>query len=530
MTGDWTLSTAADGNMTLQRGGRYIHSRYRPGEEAEKLVNRFDPGIENPKWLIVLGDGLGYLTRAFEKRFPDAGIITIFFHPRKVHPQKCFPDFPGVSERNRRPGTYYWFPDEPGTALYDWIINIIPEHHADSISLFTWKSALLASPDPGSSLLKDTSRALTFLGTNLRTIREFSYRWRRNALMTIRHQADTVPLLDLHTEDSVVVVAASGPELEAFIPSIRRYRKRCLLCALPSSIKALTEADLFPDLIVHSDPGFWARYHLSEKLTPSGEGQPILIHSLYGALPFHGNRELWNQRLQGRSIFLEEDSPFSPLSPGNFSLPVLPARGTVAASALDFLLIRGRGPIFFAGLDLANRDLQSHVKPHTFDTFYLASANRYESYEGLLFRLSLPGPGGSNLDLYRSYFSNALRNQRVLRFSIGNTNAVPGVTSRSLNDFCDLLGQAGQGHLTTRVLDHHEIGKTLTDNLYQRMDYLASMPAHTFETLLRKGSGLISAEERRLQQTALLAGEGKCLSHDDFICQCNKVFRSHDRG
>ncbi|MCP4642823.1 MAG: glycosyltransferase [bacterium] len=53
-----TLEASRSGEPTLKMGGVYLHSRYRPAEEAARLVSSADLDTEAP--VIVLGLGLGY--------------------------------------------------------------------------------------------------------------------------------------------------------------------------------------------------------------------------------------------------------------------------------------------------------------------------------------------------------------------------------------------------------------------------------------------------------------------------------------
>ena len=67
---------------------------------------------------------------------------------------------------------------------------------------------------------------------------------------------------EINNISSPVFIAASGPSLKESFPFLKRYSDRIILAALPSSLRALKSESIIPDLVIHTDPGFWAKEHL----------------------------------------------------------------------------------------------------------------------------------------------------------------------------------------------------------------------------------------------------------------------------
>lgn len=68
---EWSVEAARSGEPTLKLARRHAHSQYNPRRESERLVNRVlqsagDGGYDS---LVLLGSGLGYVTRELIARF-----------------------------------------------------------------------------------------------------------------------------------------------------------------------------------------------------------------------------------------------------------------------------------------------------------------------------------------------------------------------------------------------------------------------------------------------------------------------------
>jgi len=203
------------------------------------------------------------------------------------------------------------------------------------------------------------------------TTKHSGRRWWRNSL---RNFVGWEHPVDLQPGSRPIVVAASGPSLDAGWQVLAQERARFDLWALPSSISALRVRGLTPDVVVTTDGGYWAAEHLHRL-----NGAPTTVLSaLSGAADavlersptwFFGQGLPWENEL---------------LATLPFPAAVVPSQGTVAVTALNLALAATSGAVFVAGLDLAWTDFRAHVSGHTVDRRLAPVAGRYTPWEGLL--------------------------------------------------------------------------------------------------------------------------------------------------
>jgi hypothetical protein len=162
------------------------------------------------------------------------------------------------------------------------------------------------------------------------------------------------------------------------ITPIRAVRKRLSLWALPSSLPFLRHAGIHPDLVVLTDPSWWAMLHLHF----SGDAFPV-------ALPLSAARGLW--RLPGAAplvlcqpAFFEEELLASAGAAGR-QAPRIAPHGTVAATALDLALAATDAPVIAAGLDMQAEDLSVHCRPNAFEAWLRAAETRTGPLHSVMF-------------------------------------------------------------------------------------------------------------------------------------------------
>ncbi|MBA7567854.1 hypothetical protein ES708_09572 [subsurface metagenome] len=133
-----------------------------------------------------------------------------------------------------------------------------------------------------------------------------------------------------------------------------------------------------PDLVIITDPSFYAGYHL----------YPLFNKSINLATPIsavHCSRQIkGGVLLISQSNFFEEDL----LSRLNIRIPRIPPQGTVAATALQLAMNHTSREIILAGLDFSYSDIRSHVRPNAFDNFLIPSVDRLSPLYSKLYSLA----------------------------------------------------------------------------------------------------------------------------------------------
>lgn len=417
------LSTSRAGSRYASYAGLHLNSPYDPVREATRFLDSH-AGSPTTSTFLILGDTLPYLRGELQRRFPTAAVVSIYFHR----------DFPfvmgeGAGRLDRRD---YWSP-AGREGLRDYLVRRLSPGDLEGISVLQWPPAMRAFP----ALAEQAARLVEQIvreGTAERvTSTAFARAWTHN-LFTNYLSIDRWHLLAPHSKP--VLIAASGPSLARAMPAIRRHRHRLVLLALPSSLEALAAADLTPDLLVTVDAGYWAQLHL-RALDPRA-ATPV-------ALPLIASRGVW--RSSARPVVLSagsfvERELFRRARLAPFEIL---ATATVGATALELASRWTDGPLVVAGLDLCYDRLEEHVRPHSFDTHFEATATRLTTHlavvAGRLLRLGLSRPSGSPavtpaLKTYADWFRGWNGSGRVYRLF---PSSVPIEGFTSLHDLTALL-------------------------------------------------------------------------------------------
>jgi hypothetical protein len=335
--------TARSGAPSLRIDGIALHSPYDPAREADRFVEVSLKG-ESPSTIVLLGEGLGYATRALGERIPSARLVRVFYS------EEIF----GFSDADRPPS---WHPGSP-QSIADFLRANIGELDMEGLRVIEWQPSASLFPSLSRTANEALRQVLQELNGSLVTTLAAGKLWIRNSIanfLCLDRSLAGAPCDPART----VVVAASGASLERSLPLVARARGSVELWALPSSALYLRESGVRPDLIVMTDPGHWSMVHLHFAAPPC----PI-------AMPLSAARGIWRLgRTAGAPLLLSQPSFFEEqlLGAAGVAAPRIAPHGTVAATALDLALSCTRGPVVAAGLDMCAEDITTHCRPNAFD-------------------------------------------------------------------------------------------------------------------------------------------------------------------
>jgi hypothetical protein len=394
------------GCPTASCNGRYIHSAYDPEKEAERFsraVGTLPPGTI----ALLLGEGLGYLARRIGRDNPGVLVLPVFCS-RYLYENRVAPD--------GQDGLYAWYPgkEEPFSRF---LRNRIPGPAFSALKILEWEPAGFAFPGLTEGLKRDISRFSREANGSLFTTAVFGKKWITNALRNYL-AIDRVRIPDKIS--GPVFIAASGPGLAEALPFLKRNRKAFSLWALPSAADFLGWNGLCPDGIIMTDSGFYTNLHFRnlKRRFRAGKSsgrqgntfrEPFLYMPLSACSGLGGNFlpvSLFHQGTALEKTLLEGLAPAPPWVPSN---------GTVAGSAVELVLSLGAGPVLLAGLDMAARGIEEHVRPNAFDEMYEAASCRLgpeESLRGMRVyslypeKLSPPYRTSPALKTYAGWFSS----------------------------------------------------------------------------------------------------------------------------
>ena len=431
---------------------KYLHSRYNPQAEADRYISSLSLN-ETIQFFILIEPGLGYLVAPLKKKYPSARIIALH-----VEDFRC--DAPS-NEKLCRPDSE-WRPGS-GCSVQDFLENEIPDTQAETIKMLEWRPALAIYGNSYLSLIEETVSFIKRADANARTTKAFGRRWFKNFL---KNTALTCKVLCPESFYVPMVITGAGPGLEDAIPLIRAFkseasgRSKPFILAASSSLMCLKAEDLLPDMVISTDGGNWAALHLYECCRGSdpltGNGLLPIAAPLTAALP--------SQCGTLPVLPISDGSLWQTLVLNRLGIPfiTLPQRGTVSASALDLAFALTRGNIYIAGMDLANNDIRSHLRPYSFDRLLEEKAYRLNPVYSQTFKRSSLLKTGGSYSIYASWFEKQMKSYPKRLFSLGRNNpvfnsagSVPPDPSAPRSD--------GASTLNFRVIAINQTGRAASD-------------------------------------------------------------------
>jgi hypothetical protein len=400
------LTAAGTGLPTVLVGEKFLHSRYDPVNEAEKYIKALNPDAKT-RVFVLIEPGLAYTVPILRRLFPIAKIIVLhvsaFFTGR-------FPEIPADES-----GTLVWSPGST-LALGEFLEREIPDMGIEAVKIVEWRPALAAYGTVYRDLLEKTVSFIRRIDANARTVKGFGRRWFKNFF---RNLGIIQRYFTIRPGSVPWIVTGAGPGLEEAIPVIAdMQREGAAVLAAASSVPALTAGGISPNLVISTDGGGWARFHLWETIRCTS-GRPLfLAASLTAALPCQCG-----------------GFPVLPLSDGSLwqeavlerlGIPhlVFPQRGTVTASALDLALRCTSGSVFLAGMDLANNDIKTHARPYAFDRFAEEAATRLDLRYSRAFVRSCQTAASGTYRVYAEWFGTHIAAGADRIHSLGKNNPV----------------------------------------------------------------------------------------------------------
>ncbi|MBI9103428.1 MAG: DUF115 domain-containing protein [Spirochaetales bacterium] len=351
---------AKDGSKSLKVSGIQIHSSYSPLKEVEKYLQTFKLHKKNS--IILCGDMLGHLYTIIKKRYPDIKIISLLYSS----------DFLSYFSDNN---SALWYPGS-NISLYEFLQNNLKLLDTIGLEIISWPASGKAYPTVYQNIQFQLNQFLLENSGSLNTIKQFGNLWLRNTFSNFL----SLKRISLFPGgvSSPLFIAASGPSLSKSFAFLKEYRKKITIWALPSSLKALLSVGIEPDLIIQTDPGYYATHHLRDLKSCS---TPV-------AMPLSACRSIWNYEshiyLFSQGTGLEK----SIFKKANARIPEIPPAGTVAVTALFLSMeVNTEYPVILLGYDFSHSDINTHVHPNAFMSIFQSSSRRTAPLLGtMLFR------------------------------------------------------------------------------------------------------------------------------------------------
>ena len=382
MSQEWQIFSSKSGFPTgiakIGDEGIYIHSKYDPTREGERFAQSCDNTTENKnenschvdesafdKMPVFFGVGLGYEAIAVAQRYPQKGIAIIEPDIGVFATALCLLDFTSVFSVENCIVLV--------KALQQSVIAVLEKHGLGKCCFIKNKIPLSRNKKYFEDLNTLIQRNLNKDEINTRTQRRFGKLWQRNTCKNIRHLVSKRGIASFENmgKDLDACVLGAGPSLDTILPFIGEIKKRCLLIAVDTALRACLRQGVEPDFVFLSDPQYWNARHIQGLSSLSS----ILVTEV-AAYPSVF-------RFSCKEIVLSDS--WYPVgryfADKGLKKGLLGTGGSIATSAWDFCRFCGCKRIFLAGVDLGFPQKKTHAKGSTFEEKVHTTADRLHPAE-----------------------------------------------------------------------------------------------------------------------------------------------------
>lgn len=459
------LSPAKNGEITACEDGLWLHSRYSPSSEAEKLTEDFDEELHETA--LFLGSGLLYAPEVFAEKHPDANIIIAEKNQGNF--------FSALKSRNLKK----LFRHERLVLILsenaDDAVSVIKNYSASRIKIFAYPNLIQKDRDWYNSIIQSVRKSAEREKVNTKTLEKFSSLWLKNSCKNLRYSfsLDGVNKFQQTAQDIPFTVIAAGPSLETLLPYMKEIKEKSIIVCVDTALHALLARNIQPDFIVLVDPQYICAQHLEFLSAP--ESILIAESAVYPSVLRFNCKE---------TILCSSNFPM-----GKYFESILGekgklgAGGSVATVAWDFARYCGANKIFMAALDLGFPGKQTHIKgsqfeekahvtsgrmtpAETFSTKYIMSAplKKAVSYDRKEILTDL------RMNIFSSWFEASCKNAESSgqkTYSLTKESlAINGITPFSIEEFLKLedLGTKRSEFYSKAAAQNLSIKRVLKEN------------------------------------------------------------------
>ncbi len=362
------IKETPSGNPTALYRGKLLHSAYDPVKEAEKIVKA--SADQDTAICIIEGFGLGYYAKTAIEILSDALIIVVDNSAQRFTAALMMVDLEDVLGSNR---IVFLIESAANEVSY-----ILQESPPGKISVIRNRNLFAMEAEFFNDVENSIYRFIDRKNVNDATLKKFGQIWIRNLIhnLEILPEACNIENLNEIFKNFPVLLLAAGPSLEEIIPLLKGLRKRFVIVAVDTAVRALIETGVNPDFLVVIDPQYWNIRHLDR----ADLSKTILISesSTHPAVFRRGHKKLFfSGSLFPLGKFMESFTG---------TRKRLGAGGSVSTSAWDFAHIISKGSVYCSGLDLGFPDRETHYKGSFFEERSHQESTRFNSAEFDSFR------------------------------------------------------------------------------------------------------------------------------------------------
>lgn len=366
---------------TAKSGGKFLHSLYNPIREADAAAENAKKSNPSSSACAFFGFGLGHAVVSYAKKYPNDSLLIVEPNPKAFFTAlSCVDWSPVFSLKNVVIAL---------ASGADVVVSLIEKLGGlEKFSIVSNPAQTQHASAYFSALNSQIERNRDKDRINKATLERFSKIWKRNiarnlnAVETIEcgrmsgRRISSVRDYEGKLAGRPFVVLAAGPSLAEILPFLAAVKKKAVVVAVDTALRACLRSGVEPDFVVLCDPQYYAYRHVAGLSSPSS----VLVTELAAYPPVF--------RFPCREISLSSSN--CPLE--RLGLPetvvaadrkrgVLSSGGSVSTTAWDFSRLCGATEIYFAGLDLGFPKNETHARGSTFEEAVHSSSSRLSTAE-----------------------------------------------------------------------------------------------------------------------------------------------------
>jgi len=342
-----------DGDTTVRVNGKSLHSTVSPRREADRIAARFTPD-EGAAILLVLGEGVPCFSAQLKRTHPSLDVIAVTIGDAGATPDRVrrLPISESAGDDDIR--------RELRRRLRSWIHPLL----AGRVQAVLWPPVEGCAPSWITAVRDGVIAALRDLQSEVATIGSFGRLWITNAI----RRSILTDTRGTATIRGPLLIAAAGTSMSEAVRTVRTSgRPFPAVIAASSAVEPLIAEGVIPDLVFHSDAGFWA-----QRYRRSVASRTVPTVSPLRAAPGPGSAG------RDEGVVLVQTGWFGEaLAPDRDEWATGVEAPTVVGEIVDYLMRYVPATrVDFAGLDLCSRDLRTHAICHANDRYVSRVADR----------------------------------------------------------------------------------------------------------------------------------------------------------
>mgnify|MGYP001047290666 CR=1 FL=1 len=395
-----TMSIIVDGKKN------YIHSKYNPKEESEKLIDNMVNHIEDNDIIIFWGLGLGYHIEAYLKRFPEKYYIIIEPHKNMLINLIHNRGINSIINDKLKKIFILDYDKDAYKSVEDYL------HQFDSVFFIVLPSYERIFADEYREFYLNFGFVMEDFALKNRTKKLFQKTWTKNVLLNYSQIINSKYIFNMDRDiflNKPAILVSAGPSLEYELSNLKyiKQNKLAYIFSAGSAISALVENNIYPDAAWSIDPGE-VNVEVFQKVI---EKEITAIPLVFATTVGYGTPQAY----PGEKLYFITDkdkiSPWLIKYDKASGLKIVQDASSVAVVALEALINLGFNPIMLVGQNCAFERDQYYSKGIDYGMFgEKGSGIQYD----LSFTFKVEGVQGeavyttSSLNKFRTDFEEAI--------------------------------------------------------------------------------------------------------------------------